>query len=81
MLGAKLKSAVERGSGRTAQFVEQRLGVLQVGSVEAFAEPVVDLRQHGAPLITTTLFGEQSREDGRRPQLKRFCALTACDFD
>jgi hypothetical protein len=29
-----------------AQFVEQRLSVLQVGGIEAFGEPAVDLGEH-----------------------------------
>jgi hypothetical protein len=36
------------------QLIEQRPGVLQVGGVEALGEPVVDLREHRARLITTT---------------------------
>ena len=33
------------------QFFEQRLGVLQVGGVEAFAEPAVDRSEHGARFV------------------------------
>ena len=32
----------------SAKFVQQRLGVLQVGGVEALGEPVVDVREHRA---------------------------------
>lgn len=35
----------------SAQFLEQRLAVLQVGGVEALDEPAVDLSQHRACLI------------------------------
>jgi hypothetical protein len=34
-----------------AEFVEQRVGVLQVGDVEALGEPVVDFGEHRARLI------------------------------
>src|SRR5258707_12286938 len=33
------------GNRRLRQFVEQRLGLFQVGCVEAFGEPAVDRRQ------------------------------------
>ena len=45
-----------------AQLVEQRLGVLQVGSVEAFGEPVVDRGKHRARFVAVTLFRKQSGE-------------------
>ena len=45
----------------TNKLFEQRLGVFQIGSVEALGEPVVDLRQHRAPLITTTRVAQQAR--------------------
>ena len=35
-----------------AQLVEQRLGILQVGGVEAFGEPVVDFGEYCAGLAT-----------------------------
>jgi hypothetical protein len=31
-----------------AQFVEQRLGLLQIGGIEALGEPVADFGEHGA---------------------------------
>ena len=34
-----------------AQLVQQRLGVLQVGGVEALGEPVVDLGEHSGGLV------------------------------
>jgi hypothetical protein len=40
-----------------SQFVEQRVGVLQVGGVEAFGEPVVDLGEHRARLVALALLG------------------------
>ena len=35
----------------TSKFVEDRLGVLQVGGVEALGEPVVDFREHRVDVI------------------------------
>src|SRR5215469_5023445 len=64
-----------------AQLVQQRLSFLQIGGVEAFGEPVVDLGEHRAGLVATALFCEQPRQAHRRTQLKRFCALQARDFD
>ena len=37
------------------QLIEQRLGVLQVGSVEAFGEPVVDFAEHHARFVAAPL--------------------------
>jgi hypothetical protein len=45
-----------------SKFLEQRLGVLEVGGVEAFGEPVVDFRQHRAGLVALALLVEQSCE-------------------
>ena len=44
--------------GSRTQFVEQRLGVLQIGSVEALGEPVVDLGEHRARLVTAIVLGQ-----------------------
>ena len=52
----------EKGRGRKSlrtrlfvQFVEQGLGILQVGGVEALGEPFVDFREHRARLVTLAL--------------------------
>ena len=37
------------------KFVEQRLGVLQIGGVEALGEPAVDFGEHRARFVATTL--------------------------
>src|SRR5207248_2343443 len=57
------------------QFVEQDFGVFQVGGVEAFGEPAIDLGEHRARFIAIALLREQSREAHRRAQLKRFPIL------
>ena len=41
-----------------AKLIEQRLGVLQVGGVEALGEPVVDLGEHRARLVTAIVLGQ-----------------------
>ena len=43
-----------------AQIIEQRLGVLQVGGVEALGEPLVSLCQHVAGLFLPTLLLPQA---------------------
>ena len=48
------------------QFVEQRLGFLQVGGVEALGEPVVDFGEHRARFVADVLSFEGSCEIGRR---------------
>src|SRR5260370_41825284 len=55
-----------------AQFAEQRLGVFQIGQVEAFAEPLVYLREHHARLVTAIGVAQQAREAHRRAQLPPF---------
>ena len=45
-------------SGRIAQLLEQRLGVLQVGGVEALGEPTVYVSEHRPRLVAMALFRE-----------------------
>ena len=45
-----------------AQLIEQRLGVLQVGGVEALGEAVVDVGEQRTCLVKTILLREQARE-------------------
>jgi len=45
-----------------AQLVEQRLGVFQIGCVEAFSEPVVDFGKRGARFFATPVVCEQARQ-------------------
>src|SRR6266851_5766679 len=58
-----------------AQFIKQRLRVLQIDGVEALGEPAVDVREHSARLVATALLREQPCEARRRAQLPRFGAL------
>ena len=63
------------GRRLASQFIEQRLGVLQVGGVEALGEPAVDFGEHRARLVAAALRREQPRETRRRAQFQRFCTL------
>jgi hypothetical protein len=42
----------------SAQLIEQYPGVFEVGGVETFGEPVVDLSKHGARFIETAFSAE-----------------------
>ena len=46
----------------SAQLVEQRLGLFQVGGVESLGEPVVDFREHHARFVAAIVVAQQSRE-------------------
>src|SRR5260370_657888 len=50
------------------QLLEQRLGILEVGGVEALGEPVVDFTEHRARLVAAALLREQPREARGRAQ-------------
>jgi hypothetical protein len=43
---AHFQTAHTPHAGLCGQFGQQRLGVFEVGGVEAFGEPVVDFREH-----------------------------------
>lgn len=47
------------GSNLTAQFVEQRFGVLQVGGIEALGKPVVDYCEHRTRLVALASLSQQ----------------------
>jgi hypothetical protein len=53
-----------------AQFVEQRLGVLQVGRVEAFGEPAVNLGEHRARFFAAILLASRPGVARRGAQLR-----------
>src|SRR6516165_2874741 len=52
----------EADNRRSAQLVEQRFGVLQIGSVEAFGEPAIDRCQEVARCEALALVAPQPRE-------------------
>jgi hypothetical protein len=66
---------VSRACHLVCQLVEQSLGIDEVGSVEAFGEPVVGVGEHRVRLAATALLHEQPHEAGRGAQLQRFRTL------
>ena len=65
----------------SCQLIEQRLGVLEVGGVEAFGEPAVDRREQVAGLGALALIAPQASEAGRGAQLQGFRLLAAGGVD
>ncbi len=68
--------------GTRLQLVQQRLGFLEVGGVEAFGEPAIDFREHGMrlaegweELLLPEIAGEDSGPPGRKNPLNK-CALS-----
>src|SRR5208283_3310970 len=53
---------------RSAELVEQGLGVLEVGGVEAFGKPVVDFGEHRAGFIATSGIAQQPGKTRGRAQ-------------
>ena len=51
-----------RGNGRLGQFVEQRLGLFEVGGVEAFGEPAEHWGEQGSCLLRPALLPAQAGE-------------------
>jgi hypothetical protein len=58
--GQALPIKGEALGNRAAEFIEQSLGLLQIGGIESFGEPVVDFSQHRAGLSAMALLGEQA---------------------
>ena len=69
----------QRASKRLRQLVEQRLGVFQIGGVEAFGEPAVDRREQLACLATPALLAPQPGEARGGAQFLAASALLAGD--
>src|ERR1039458_4082103 len=63
------------------QLIEDRLGVFQVGGVEAFGELVVDPGEHRASLVALALLVEHPGEARRGTQLECFRAHAPGDAD
>jgi hypothetical protein len=53
----------------SCQLVEQRLGVLQIGGLEALGEPAVDRREKAVGRGASALLGPETGEAGRGTQL------------
>jgi hypothetical protein len=54
----------------SGQLDEQRIGVLQISSVEAFGEPVVNVGEYHVSLFAAALLFEQPREAHGRAQFQ-----------
>ena len=62
-------------SGCPGKFVEQRLGLLQIGRIEALGEPAKDWGEQIASLTTLALIAPEPRHAHRRAQFERLCLL------
>src|SRR5262245_63075825 len=70
-----------RGNRRLTQFVEQRLGLFEVGGVQAFGEPGVDRGEQGESLLRPALLPAQTGETHRTAQFPGLRVLSARDLD
>ena len=62
-------------SARRFQFVQERLGVFQVGGIEPFGEPVVDLREKIVRFAAPVLIAPEPGKVGRGAKFESECAL------
>src|SRR5262249_2960264 len=77
-----LAGADERSPDSTSgELSDQRLRRLQIGRVEAFAEPGVDVREALLRFLHTSLTLSQPAQTGRCTELPRLRALTASCVD
>src|SRR6266852_4348074 len=63
------------------QRVEQGPRILQVGGVESFGEPGIDLRQQASRVLALALSLEQTAQARGGPQLERLGALASSNLD
>src|SRR5262245_40440374 len=59
--------------------VQQRLGISEIGGIEALIKPIVDRLQQLAGIAAASLLVPQARQAGGGPELPRFRTLLACD--
>ena len=52
------------------QLLKQLLGFFQIRQLETLGEPVIDVAEYGARLVTMSPFCEQARKAGRRAQFE-----------
>jgi len=62
----------------SSQFIEQRLRLFQIGGIEAFGEPAIDLGEEIAGLVAAATIAPEVGEFGRRLQLPTLCPLLPC---
>src|SRR6516225_1389374 len=70
-----------RGNRRLSQFVEQRLGLFEVGGIEAFGKPAEDWGEQGSRLLRPALLPAQAGETHRAAQFPGLRVLPARDID
>jgi hypothetical protein len=63
------------------ELFERRLGIFQVGGIEALSEPVVDVCQHRAAFSATAFAGQQSGEACSGLKLLDSCPLGPSNID
>jgi hypothetical protein len=64
-----ISPTVSETKALAAQVIEQCLSFFQIGSIEAFGEPVVDGGEHRAGLVTAALFRKHLRKADSGAQL------------
>src|SRR5207248_4695765 len=69
------------GNRRLGQFVEQRLGLFEIGGVEAFGEPAEDWGEEGERLLRPALLSAQAGEARCGAQFPGLRVLPARDVD
>jgi len=70
-----------RGNRRLGQFVEQRLGLFEVGRIEAFGKPAEDWGEQCRRLLRPPLLSAQAGEAHRAAEFPGLRVLPACDGD
>src|SRR6202040_432803 len=61
------------GNRRLSQLIEQRLGLFEVGGIEAFGEPAEDWGEQGGRLLRPALLAAQAGEACRAAQFPGLC--------
>src|SRR6516165_9010986 len=59
------------------QFLEQRLSFFQIGGIETFCEPIVDVSEHCTRIVAAALIREQASKAHTCAQSPRCCAHAA----
>src|SRR5262245_20014393 len=65
----------------SAQFLQQRFGLLQVFGVKTYGEPAIELSQYRAGFCSLPLLVPQPAQTHPRAELQGFCSLLLSDLD